>query len=186
MPKISWKSGTMIYPLPAVMVSCGSMDKPNIITIAWTGILNTNPPMTYISVRKERYSHGLISSCGVFAINLVSDKLCRAMDYCGVRSGRDEDKFKILGLHVEPGGTTGVPTVKESPLNMECRVREIKELGSHDMFIADIISINVDESNLDKKNKLHLDKCNLVSYLHGKYYAPGRELGHFGFSVKKQ
>ena len=185
MAKITWKPGTMLYPVPAVMVSCGNINKPNIITIAWTGIINSNPPLIYISVRKERHSHAIISEQKKYVINLVTKKLCKAADYCGVKSGKDIDKFKMMNLTCEPSPVLGIPQIKESPLNMECTVKDIVELGSHDMFISEIEAINVDETLINQKGKLRLDTAELVAYSHGIYYELGKKLGTFGFSVKK-
>ena len=167
------------------MVSCGSR-KPNIITIAWTGIVNSNPPMTYISVRKERYSHNIIENTGEFVINLCSEELAFATDFCGVRSGRDTDKFKEMKLTPERAEIVRCPMIKESPVNIECRVREIIELGSHDMFIADILKVHVDEQYIDRSGRIRLDQASLVAYNHGEYFGLKRQpIGKFGFSVMK-
>lgn len=185
MGKRSFKGGAMLNPVPAVMVSCGSR-KPNIITIAWTGIVNSNPPMTYISVRKERYSHNIIENTGEFVINLCSEKLAFATDFCGVRSGRDTDKFKEMKLTPERAEIVRCPMIKESPVNIECRVREIIELGSHDMFIADILKVHVDEQYIDRSGRIRLDQASLVAYNHGEYFGLKRQpIGKFGFSVMK-
>ena len=185
MGKRSFKGGAMLNPVPAVMVSCGSR-KPNIITIAWTGIVNSNPPMTYISVRKERYSHNIIENTGEFVINLCSEELAFATDFCGVRSGRDTDKFKEMKLTPERAEIVGCPMIKESPVNIECRVREIIELGSHDMFIADILKVHVDEQYIDRSGRIRLDQASLVAYNHGEYFGLKRKpIGKFGFSVMK-
>ena len=185
MSKKSFKGGAMLNPVPAVMVSCGS-SKPNIITIAWTGIVNSNPPMTYISVRKERYSHSIIKNTGEFVINLCSEQLAFATDYCGVRSGRDIDKFKEMKLTPQKSEIVRCPMIKESPVNIECRVREVIELGSHDMFLADIIKVHVDEEYIDENNRIRLDRAALVAYNHGEYFGLKRQpLGRFGFSVMK-
>lgn len=185
MGKRSFKGGAMLNPVPAVMVSCGSR-KPNIITIAWTGIVNSNPPMTYISVRKERYSHNIIENAGEFVINLCSEELAFATDFCGVRSGRDTDKFKEMKLTPERAEIVRCPMIKESPVNIECRVREIIELGSHDMFIADILKVHVDEQYIDRSGRIRLDQASLVAYNHGEYFGLKRQpIGKFGFSVMK-
>ena len=185
MGKRSFKGGAMLNPVPAVMVSCGSR-KPNIITIAWTGIVNSNPPMTYISVRKERYSHNIIENTGEFVINLCSEELAFATDFCGVRSGRDTDKFKEMKLTPERAEIVSCPMIKESPVNIECRVREIIELGSHDMFIADILKVHVDEQYIDRSGRIRLDQASLVAYNHGGYFGLKRQpIGKFGFSVMK-
>ena len=185
MGKRSFKGGAMLNPVPAVMVSCGRR-KPNIITIAWTGIVNSNPPMTYISVRKERYSHNIIENTGEFVINLCSEELAFATDFCGVRSGRDTDKFKEMKLTPERAEIVRCPMIKESPVNIECRVREIIELGSHDMFIADILKVHVDEQYIDRSGRIRLDQASLVAYNHGEYFGLKRQpIGKFGFSVMK-
>lgn len=185
MGKRSFNGGAMLNPVPAVMVSCGSR-KPNIITIAWTGIVNSNPPMTYISVRKERYSHNIIENTGEFVINLCSEELAFATDFCGVRSGRDTDKFKEMKLTPERAEIVRCPMIKESPVNIECRVREIIELGSHDMFIADILKVHVDEQYIDRSGRIRLDQASLVAYNHGEYFGLKRQpIGKFGFSVMK-
>lgn len=186
MSKTLWKPGTMVYPVPAAMVTCGSMEKPNIITIAWTGTICTNPAMTYISVRKERYSYDLIKESGKFAINLSTKSLLKAADYCGVKSGRDVDKFKEMGLTAIPGLSIDVPIIAESPLSIECEVTEIKELGSHDMFFAKVTGVTIEESLMDANGKFCLEKSNLIAYSHGAYYELGNSLGTFGFSVQKK
>lgn len=186
MSKTLWKPGTMVYPVPAAMVTCGSMEKPNIITIAWTGTICTNPAMTYISVRKERYSYDLIKESGKFAINLSTKSLLKAADYCGVKSGRDVDKFKEMGLTAIPGLSIDVPLIAESPLSIECEVTEIKELGSHDMFFAKVTGVTIEESLMDENGKFCLEKSNLIAYSHGAYYELGNSLGTFGFSVQKK
>ena len=186
MAKVQWKAGTFIYPIPAVMVSCGTMEKSNIITVAWTGILNTNPAMCYISVRPERYSHDMIKENGEFVINLTTEKLARATDWCGVRSGRDYDKFKEMKLTKEKGNFVKAPLIKESPVSVECRVKEIIPLGSHDMFVAEVLSIDADEKYIDEKGTFDISKCNLMAYANGGYYPLGKKIGKFGFSVQKK
>lgn len=186
MSKTLWKPGTMVYPVPAAMVTCGSMEKPNIITIAWTGTICTNPAMTYISVRKERYSYDLIKESGKFAINLSTKTLLKAADFCGVKSGRDVDKFKEMGLTAIPGLSLDVPLIAESPLSIECEVTEIKELGSHDMFFAKVTGVTIEESLMDTNGKFCLEKSGLIAYSHGAYYELGKSLGTFGFSVQKK
>ncbi len=186
MSKLVWKPGTMVYPLPAVMVSCGDMENSNIITIAWTGIVNTNPAMTYISVRPERYSYNIIKENGEFAINLTTKNLAKATDFCGVKSGRDIDKFKEMNLTKEKGNFVKCPLIKEAPVNIECKVVEVKHLGSHDMFLAEILAVNVDDKYLDEKGTFDMGKCELMAYSHGKYYELGKELGKFGHSVTKK
>ncbi len=187
MKKANWKPGTMIYPLPAVLVSCGSAEASNLITVAWTGTLCTNPPMCYISVRPERYSHALIKDRMEFTINLTTAAMARAVDWCGVRSGRDYDKWSETGLTPEPGIAVGCPSVAESPLSIECRVREIIGLGSHDMFMADVINVRADESLINPETGVFdLEAAGLLTYSHGHYYDLGKELGHFGWSVRKK
>ncbi len=186
MAKVQWKAGTFIYPIPAVMVSCGTMEKSNIITVAWTGILNTNPAMCYISVRPERYSHDIIKENGEFVINLTTEKLARATDWCGVISGRNRDKFKEMKLTKEKGNFVKAPLIKESPVSVECRVKEIIPLGSHDMFVAEVLSIDADEKYIDEKGAFDISKCNLMAYANGGYYPLGKKIGKFGFSVQKK
>lgn len=182
--KISWKPGTFIYPIPAVMVSCGTMEKANIITVAWTGILNTNPAMVYISVRPERYSYKIIKEKKEFVINLTNSALTRATDWCGCRSGEKYDKFKEMNLTKQKAKYVKCPMIKESPVSIECKVKEIKKLGSHDMFIAEVLSINVDSKYIDKKGAFDIQKCDLISYANGGYYTQGKKIGKFGYSVK--
>ena len=178
--------GTLLSPLPAVMVSCGTPEKANILTIAWTGIINTKPPMTYISVRPSRHSYGIIKESGEFVINLTTSKLVREADLCGVKSGRDVDKAAKFGLHLEAAGTVSAPVIAESPLSLECKVVEIKPLGTHDMFIAEITAVNADERYIDSKGKINLQQAGLMAYSHGEYFALGRKLGEFGYSVAKK
>lgn len=186
MSKLKWKPGTMVYPVPPVMVSCGDMENSNILTIAWTGIICTDPAMTYISVRKERFSYDIIKNSGEFTINLASSSLAKAVDFCGVRSGKDLDKFKECNLTKESGTETSCPMIKECPISIECKVKEIKELGSHDMFLAEILAVNVDEKYLDDTGKFDMEACDLLAYSHGQYYSLGERLGKFGFSVQKK
>ena len=186
MSKVLWKPGTMVYPAPAVMVSCGTMEIPNIITIAWTGTVCTSPAMTYISVRKERYSYDFIKDSGKFVINLTTKSLVRATDFCGVKSGRDFDKFTHCGLTKTKGTLTDVPMIAESPVNIECEVTQIVELGSHDMFLAKVLGITIEDSYLDETGKFRLDKAGLIAYAHGTYYDLGDPLGTFGYSIMKK
>ena len=186
MSKIQWKGGTFIYPIPAVMVSCGTMEKSNIITVAWTGILNTNPAMCYISVRPERYSHNIIKENGEFAINLTTRQLAYATDWCGVKSGRDVDKFKEMKLTKEKANIISVPLIKESPVSVECKVKEIVPLGSHDMFVAEIVAIDADEKYIDEKGAFDISKCDLIAYANGGYYPLEKKIGKFGYSVQKK
>lgn len=186
MSKQLWKAGNMLYPLPVVMVSCGTEGiRPNIITVAWAGTICTNPPMVSISIRKERYSYDIIKESGEFVINLVNDRLVRAADWCGVRSGRDYDKFAKMKLTPVDGNTVSVPLIGESPVNIECRVRQVIELGSHDMFIADVTDVWAEDSYMDDNGKFLLNDTELVTYSHGEYYGLGERLGTFGYSVKK-
>ncbi len=186
MKKQHWPGGAMLGPVPPALVSCGTMEKPNALTIGWTGILNTIPPKTYISVRPERYSYNLIKESGEFVINLPTEKIVRAVDYCGCRTGAKEDKLAKCGLTVTKGVKVDAPMVDQSPVNLECKVIDIVHLGSHDMFIADIVGVNVDESLLDEKGKLHLSKAGLCAYAHGEYFALGKQIGDFGFSVRRK
>jgi flavin reductase (DIM6/NTAB) family NADH-FMN oxidoreductase RutF len=186
MSKIQWKGGTFIYPIPAVMVSCGTMEESNIITVAWTGILNTNPAMCYISVRPERYSHDIIKENGEFAINLTTRQLAYATDWCGVKSGRDVDKFKEMKLTKEKANIISVPLIKESPVSVECKVKEIVPLGSHDMFVAEIVAIDADEKYIDEKGAFDISKCDLIAYANGGYYPLESKIGKFGYSVQKK
>ena len=187
MSKEYWKPGNMLYPVPAVMVSCGRKgEKPNIITVAWAGTVCSDPPMVSISVRKERYSYEIIRETGEFVINLVNRELVRAADYCGVKSGRDTDKFKEMGLTAQPSRYVGAPGIGESPVNLECRVTNRLELGSHDMFLARVEGVAIDGKYMDEKGKFHLNDSGLVSYSHGEYFALGKKLGSFGWSVRKK
>ena len=186
MSKVQWKGGTFIYPIPAVMVSCGTMEESNIITVAWTGILNTNPAMCYISVRPERYSHDIIKKNGEFAINLTTRQLAYATDWCGVKSGRDVDKFKEMKLTKEKANIISVPLIKESPVSVECKVKEIVPLGSHDMFVAEIVAIDADEKYIDEKGAFDIGKCDLIAYANGGYYPLESKIGKFGYSVQKK
>ena len=186
MAKISWKPGNMVYPLPAVMVTVRGKDgKDNIITIAWTGTVCTNPPMLYISVRKERHSYEMLKEAGEFVVNLTTEDLVKATDYCGVRSGAKVDKFKETGLTKEEAQVVNCAMIKESPVNIECKLREIIPLGSHDMFLADVVNVNVDDTYMEESGKFDLAKANPLVYSHGTYFTCGEALGTFGFSVKK-
>ena len=185
MSKVTWKSGTFLYPLPSVMVSCGTMEKSNIITVAWTGIINTNPAMVYISVRPTRHSYNIIKETGEFVINLTTQKLAYATDWCGVKTGAKVDKFKELKLTKEKAKFVKCPMIQESPVSVECKVKEVKELGSHHMFIAEVLAINADEQYIDEKGAFDISKCDLIAYSNGGYYSLGKKLGKFGFSVQK-
>ena len=186
--KQSWKPGTMIYPLPAVLVSCGETDgEQNLFTVAWTGTVCTNPPMCYISVRPERHSYEIIKRTGEFVINLTNSRLSRATDWCGVRSGRDYDKFAEMGLTAEAAAVVKAPVVAESPVAIECRVKQIIPLGSHDMFLADVINVLVDEEYINlETGKLELERADMITYSHGEYFRLGEAIGHFGWSVRKK
>jgi len=179
-------AGTLLAPLPAVMVSCGTMEKTNVMTAAWTGILCTKPPMTYVSIRPSRHSYGIIKESGEFVVNLTTSKMVRETDLCGVKSGKDTDKTVKFGLHTEPASKVSAPVIAESPLSLECRVAEIKHFGSHDMFIAEILAVSVDGRYIDSKGKINLNQAGLMAYSHGEYFALGRKLGSFGFSVEKK
>ena len=184
--KENWKPGTLIYPLPAVLVSCGATpDEYNLLTVAWTGTVCTNPPMCYISVRPERHSYDIIRRTGEFVINLTTEELARATDWCGVRSGRDHDKFRETGLTPAPATVVKAPVVAEAPLSIECRVRQILPLGSHDLFLAEVVNIQADSRYIDPETgKLELQKARPIVYSHGEYFALGRMLGYFGWSVR--
>ncbi len=186
MSKKIWKSGTFIYPIPAVMVSCGDMEKSNIITVAWTGILNTNPAKVYISIRPERYSYNIIKEKGEFVINLTTKKLAFATDWCGVKTGAKVDKFKEMKLTKQKCEFIQAPAIAESPVSIECKVTDIKEMGSHHMFIADVLSIDSDEKYIDENGAFDISKCNLIAYANGGYYELGNKIGKFGYSVQKR
>lgn len=186
MGKVSFKPGNMLYPVPAVMVSCQREgEKPNIITVAWAGTTNSTPAMVSISVRPERYSYGIIKETGEFVINLVTKDLVYATDYCGVRSGRDTDKFAELKLHASPSKEVKAPGIEESPVNIECRVVSEQQLGSHVLFMAEVVNVNVDDRYMDDTGKFNLNSTGLVAYSHGEYFELGKKLGKFGFSVQK-
>ena len=186
MVKIKWRGGALTAPVPPVMVSCGSMEKSNIITVAWTGITNTVPPKTYISVRPSRYSYDLIKESGEFVINLTTAELIMKADYCGVYTGAKVDKFAKCGFSKEEASEVSCPLIEESPLSLECRVTDIIELGSHHMFMADIVAVDVDESLVDAKGKLHLERAGLAAFAHGEYFELGKKIGYFGFSADKK
>ena len=186
MSKAVWKPGTFINPVPAVMVTCGTMEKSNILTVAWTGIINTNPAMVYISVRPERYSYNIIKESGEFVINLTTENLAYATDWCGVKTGAKVDKFKEMKLTKEKLKFVNCPAIKESPVSIECKVKEIKELGSHHMFMAEVLSINADEKFIDENGAFDITKCNLIAYANGKYFSMGKQVGKFGYSVEKK
>lgn len=183
--KEKWSAGTLLAPVPAVLVSCGNMEKSNVFTVAWTGIINSSPAKTYISVRKERFSYDIIKNSKEFVLNITTKDLVRATDFCGVRSGKKVDKFKEMKLTKQKANEVSCPLIGESPVNIECRVTDIIELGTHDMFVADILCVDIAKKLIDNKNKLNLDKANLIAYSHGEYFALGEKLGKFGFTVKK-
>ncbi len=185
--KLKWKGGTLLSPLPCALVSCGSLSKPNAITIGWTGIINSDPPKTYVSIRPSRYSYDIIKETRKFVINLTNEELAKAADFCGVRSGRDVDKFAHLGIDAMPASELeDTPIIAQSPVSLECSVTDIVPLGTHDMFIADIVGVDVDADLVDENGALHLERAKLIAYAHGDYFALGRKLGDFGFSVRKK
>lgn len=186
--KQNWKPGTLIYPLPAILVSCGSTeDEYNLLTISWTGTICSNPPMCYISVRKERHSYPILVKNKAFVINLTTESMARATDWCGVRSGAKYDKWKEMNLTPEKAQLVNAPIIKESPLNIECKVLEIKELGSHDMFIAEVVNVQADEQFMDTKTgEFKLSESKLIAYSHGNYYKLGEKIGKFGWTVQKK
>ena len=186
--KHDWKPGTMIYPLPAVLVSCGiEPDEYNLLTVAWTGTVCTNPPMCYISVRPERYSYPILKRTGEFVINLTQEEIARATDWCGVRSGREYRKFEETGLTPGPALTLRTPIIEEAPVNIECRVKEIIPLGSHDMFLAEVVNVRADNRFLNPETgKFELEKALPLVYLHGEYFGLGRKIGKFGWSVQRK
>lgn len=186
MAKIKWKGGALIAPLPPVMVSCGDMEKSNIITVAWTGIINTIPPKTYISVRPSRHSYNIIKENGEFVLNLTPSKLIKSADYCGIYTGAKVDKFAKCNLTKEVANEVSCPMIAESPLSLECKVTEIVPLGTHDMFLADIVAVDVDETLLDKNGKLDLSRAGLAAFAHGEYFELGKKIGQFGFSAVKK
>ena len=186
MAKQFWKPGTLLCPVPVVLVTCGTMDHHNAVTVAWTGIVNSDPAMTYISLRPTRFSHEIISSTGEFVINLVSAGMLRGVDSCGVYTGRKVNKLKSFSFTPEKGKVVSAPILREAPISLECRVVETKPLGSHDLFLAEIVSVDVEEKFIDETGKLDLRKADLVAYSHGDYLQMGRKLGSFGYSVKKR
>ncbi len=186
MAKEIWKPGNMLYPLPVVMVSVADRDgKNNIITLAWVGTVCSEPPMVSISVRPERYSYAALKETGEFVVNLTTKDLAFATDYCGVKSGRDVDKFREMHLTAIPASEVRAPLIAESPVNIECRVREVKPLGSHDMFLADVVAVHAEECYIDEKHKFHLEQAEPIIYSHGTYFVCGEQLGTFGYSVRR-
>ncbi|MBO5744742.1 MAG: flavin reductase family protein [Clostridia bacterium] len=185
MSKIKLAPGTLTAPVPPTLVSCGTLEAPNTFTVGWTGIINTKPPMTYISVRPSRFSYELIKNSGEFVINLPSSNLVRTVDSCGVKSGRDIDKFKTFGITAEESFNVSAPSIAECPVSIECKVKQIIPLGTHDMFISDIVGISVKEDLINKNGRLCLDRAGLMAYIHGEYFTIGKKIGSFGYSVKK-
>lgn len=186
MSKITWKGGALLAPVPPAMVTCGTLDAPNVLTVAWTGIVNTHPPMTYISVRPSRHSYEIIKTAGEFVINLTPKSLLRAADYCGMHTGRKMNKLEKCGLQTEAASAVACPILVDAPLALECRVKQIIPLGTHDMFLSDIVAVRVEESLLDREGKLHIDRADLAAFAHGEYFALGQRLGTFGYSVRKK
>ncbi len=186
MAKQTWKGSTLLNPTPAVLVSCGTYEKPNVFTVGWTGIVCTHPARTYISVRPSRHSYGLIKESGEFVINLTTEKLLSAVDKCGVFTGKNKDKFKMCGLTAEKSETVNAPSVEQSPISLECKVFEVLPLGSHDMFLADITAVRVNEELLDEKGALSLEKAGILAYSHGRYYALKKPLEALGYAIKKK
>ncbi len=187
MAKEIWQPGNMLYPIPAVMVSCGREGEvPNIITVAWVGNVCSSPAMLSISVRKERYSYDIIKETGEFVVNLTNKKLMKATDWCGVRSGRDYNKFKEMNLTPQESNKISAPGILESPVNIECKVSHVLELGSHDMFVAEVLCVDVDDKYMDEKGRFDMKKANLVAYSHGEYFTLGEKIGKFGYSVAKK
>lgn len=186
MAKIQWRGGALLAPVPPAIVTCAHEGRQNLLTVAWTGIVNTIPPKTYISVRPSRYSYDIIRKSGVFAVNLTTRDLVRAADWCGVHTGAKVNKFERCRLQTQDASAIPCPILSDSPLTLECRVTDVIPLGSHDMFLADIVAVDVDEALIDKDGKLHLDRANLAAYAHGEYFELGKKLGSFGFSVAKK
>lgn len=184
--KTLWKPGNFVNPVPAVLVTSGDMKKSNIMTVAWTGTICSDPAMTYISVRPNRYSYKLIKESGEFVINLTTRDLTYATDWCGVKSGKDVDKFKEMHLTKQKANFVKCPLIAESPVSIECKVVEIKELGSHDMFIAEVLGINASEEYIDEKGAFDISKCDLIAYANGGYYTLDKKIGKFGYSVEKK
>ena len=186
MAKITWKAGTMLSPLPPALISCGSLDKPNVMTAAWTGIICTEPTLVYVSIRPSRYSNEIIRKTEEFVINIPTVKLAKAVDLCGVKSGRNVDKFKLAGITAEKCSQVKAPQVKEAPISLECKVKQITSYGTHDMFLAEVVAVDVDDEYIGQKNDLNLEKAGLLAYAHGFYYALGKKIGKFGWSVEKK
>ena len=187
MSRQTWKAGTLLAPVPPALVSCGGGELPdNVLTVAWTGILNSDPAKTYVSIRPSRFSHGLIRQNGEFVINVAPSKLVRSVDRAGVITGKDIDKFETCGLRRTPSVAVSCPTVADCPIALECKVTDVVSLGTHDMFIADIVAVTVDDSVIDEEGKLRIEKAGLMAYAHGTYFELGKKIGTFGFSVRKK
>ena len=186
MAKQSWKGSAQLSPVPCVLVTSGTVDKPNVFTVGWTGIINSQPPRLYVSIRPERYSYELIKESRELTVNLPTQAMTRSVDFCGVRSGRDVDKFEKCGFSAVQANHVSSPIIDQCPIALECKVFDIIPLGSHDMFLCDIVGVDVEESLLDDKGKLCMEKCNLIAYSHGDYMALGKKLGSFGYSVRKK
>ncbi len=184
MEKVQWKGGTLLAPVPAVLVSCGTVEKPAALTIAWTGIISSDPPKTYISVRPSRYSYDIIKESGEFVINMMPSTFVRQVDYCGIKSTRNEDKLAKMKLIPTKSNIVKAPQIEQCPISLECKVTDILPQGSHDMFIAEIVSVNINEELIDAKGRLMIEKAGLMAYAHGTYFALGKKVGSFGFSVK--
>ncbi len=186
MAKIHWKGSTLLAPLPPVMVTCGAGERANIITVAWAGIINTHPPKVSISVRPSRHSYALIRESGEFIINLTPEHLIREADYCGMYTGAKVDKFTATGLHKEDAQVVSCPAIAECPLSLECRVTDVIPQGTHDLFLAEVVAVNADESLLDESGKLCMERAKLAAFAHGEYFSLGKKLGKFGFSAVKK
>lgn len=186
MPKQSWKGSAQLSPVPCVLVSSGTVEEPNVFTVGWTGIINSQPPRLYVSIRPERYSYELIKQSRELVVNLPTSSMIRAVDLCGVKSGRDMNKFEKCDFTPVKGFAVDAPMIEECPIALECKVFDIIPLGTHDMFLCDIVAVDVEESLLDEKGKLRMEKCNLIAYSHGDYMALGKKLGSFGYSVRKK
>jgi flavin reductase (DIM6/NTAB) family NADH-FMN oxidoreductase RutF len=186
MAKIQWKPGTLLNPVPVVLISCGEKEKANLITVAWAGTVCSDPVMVGVSIRPERHSHQLIQANGELVINLPNRRMVRAVDFCGVRSGREVDKFKVTGLTKEPAGLVRPPLIREAPLALECKVESVSPLGSHDLFIAKVVAVQVEEALIDPNGRLNLAKADLITYVHGHYWTLDQAVGSFGFSVRKK
>lgn len=186
MEKVTWKGGTLLSPVPAVLISCGTMEKPTALTIAWTGIISSDPPRLYISVRPERNSYNIIKESGEFVVNMLPSSLVRSLDYCGIKTGKTEDKLAKRKLTPIPSTKISAPQIAQSKISMECKVIDIQPNGSHDMFIADILAVNIDKDLIDEKGRLMIEKAGLLTYAHGTYFSLGKKIGTFGFSCKQK